>query len=219
MIRLEREPAPEVLARKSRQWTARFLDKRAASPSARPDSSKYAHALVRAALERMSHGKCFYCERKPQPSEPSHVDHYAEVTDAPGRAFAWDNLYLSCHGCNQAKRAQHTALADCIDPCDPHDDPAEHLTFDDEVIRPKHGSTRGRATIRKYALDRVPLSYERARALRELNRALIQIHRRRLAQGGRPLSPDEREILLSFAQPERPFSLMLRVALQGLQDV
>lgn len=213
MIRIDREPEPEHLANKKDEWLRKFLAKRSDNPSARPDSSKYAHPNIKRALERMSHGKCFYCELE---LDSGQVDHHVEVADEPKLAFTWENLYLSCARCNQAKRHKHTKLEDCVDPCAPDSRPDEHLTFDDDVIRPRAGSPCGRATIGKYALDRIELDYERARALRELERARSVIDRRRIASGGRPITDDERELLLSFGQPERPFSLMLKIALRHL---
>jgi uncharacterized protein (TIGR02646 family) len=215
MIPIEREREPDVLAAKNSEWLTKFLAKRGTKPDARPDSSKYAHAEVVTALRRMSHGKCFYCESKPH--DGAQVDHHVEVAEDPTRAFAWNNLYLSCGRCNQAKKAKHVRLVECVDPCALGSDPAQHLTFDDDLIRPRNDSARGRATIRKYALDDDLRNLQRSRALRELERARAAIQERRLAQGGRPLTADEWEILRSFAQPERPFALMLRVALRALE--
>lgn len=214
MIPIEREPEPQILAQKKVEWLDAFLAKRSTSPKTRPDPSKYAHPAIKDALRRMSHGKCFYCESKPD--DGTEVDHHVEVADEPSRAFTWENLYLSCHRCNQAKKTKHVALAECVDPCARGADPSAHLTFDDELIRPKNDSPRGRATIRKYKLDDPLLDLQRSRALRELERARARIQDRRVVQGGRPLTTDERELLMSFALPERPFSLMLRVALRAL---
>jgi uncharacterized protein (TIGR02646 family) len=214
VIPIVREPEPEILAQKKAEWLAAFLAKRGTNPRVRPDSSKYGHAGIRDALRRMSHGKCFYCEAKPD--EGTEVDHHVEVADDPARAFTWDNLYLACRRCNQAKKTKHVSIDTCVDPCDLGADPSAHLTFDDELIRPKSNSNQGRATIRKYALDALALSYQRSRALRELERACRALEKR-AAVSGRPLSDEEREILRSFGQPERPFTLMLRVALRALE--
>lgn len=215
MIPIERRPEPEKLQRSKEEWLARFLAKRSQDPKARPDSSKYAHDSIKSVLESMSHGKCFYCEAKPDSG--TEVDHHVEVADDPSLAFTWSNLYLCCRRCNQAKKgAKDIPVTECVDPCATGSDPAQHLTFDAENIRPRDGSTCGRSTIRKYKLDDIRLSYQRVRALRELDQARAKIQDNRLAQGGRPLTDDEREILQSFGEPHRPFSLMLRVALQAL---
>lgn len=103
MIPIEREPEPQILASKKTEWLAKFLARRAKDPKARPDSKKYAHSEVTGALRRMGHGKCFYCERKLE-TGAQHVDHHIEVFESPELAFTWDNLYLSCKDCNNAKR-------------------------------------------------------------------------------------------------------------------
>lgn len=221
MIPIEREPEPQILVQKKVEWLDAFLAKRSTNPKTRPDSSKYAHPGIKDALRRMSHGKCFYCESKPDDGNGTEVDHHIEVADEPSRTFTWENLYLSCRRCNQAKKTKHVALADCIDPCAQGVDPSAHLTYDNELIRPKNDSSRGRATIRKYKLDDPLLDLQRMRVLRQLERTRATIQDRRVAQGGppggRPLTVDERELLMSFAQPEHPFSLMLRVALRALE--
>ncbi len=214
MIRIEREPEPEILSKKKAEWLSKFRSKREANARERPDSSKYAHEDIKNALRRMSHGKCFYCEYRPD--DGGQVDHYIEVSEDASQAFDWDNLYLSCSQCNQAKKSTRAERSMCIDPCAPGVEPAEHLTFDDERIRPRNGSPQGRTTIRKYKLDGQLLDLRRSRALRELEKARARIQERQIAAGGRPITTDEREILLSFAQPERPFSAMLKVALTPL---
>jgi hypothetical protein len=169
VIAIERGPEPEILVQKKAEWLVAFLAKRAGNPRARPDPSKYGHPGIREALRRMSHGKCFYCESKPD--DGIEVDHHLEVANEPSHAFTWENLYLACRRCNQAKKTKHVVIDGCIDPC----------------------------------------------ALRELERACRVIAEKRATQGGRPLADEEREILRSFGQSERPFTLMLRVALQALE--
>jgi uncharacterized protein (TIGR02646 family) len=216
VIPIERRPEPEILKHKKAEWSVKFLAKRAENPKTRPDSSKYAHEDIVAVLRSMSHGKCYYCEAKPE--DGTEVDHHVEVADDPSHAFTWENLYLSCGRCNHAKRgSKDILLTDCVDPCAAGSDPAQHLTFDDEQIRPRDGSERGRSTIRKYKLADPLLDLQRSKALRKLEQARSKLQDLRLAQGGRRLTEDERELLMSFALPERPFSLMLRVALRALE--
>ena len=70
----------------------------------------YAHNEVKAALEKLFHDKCAYCERNIESMEVEHfrpAGRVAECKDHPGYywlAYDWNNLYLSCTPCNQRRR-------------------------------------------------------------------------------------------------------------------
>lgn len=70
----------------------------------------YGDANVRAALEKLFHDKCAYCEKW---IEGFDVEHFrpkgrvAERPDHPGYywlIYSWDNLYPSCPYCNQWRK-------------------------------------------------------------------------------------------------------------------
>lgn len=214
MRQLKRLACPEILASKTDEWTRRYQEKRSQNPKLRPDSRQYAHRDILDTLAAMSHKKCFYCEHLLDEDEYT-VDHHVEVSEASGKAFAWDNLYLCCRGC-QGKLAEATVpRADCLDPCDPRIDPADHLTFKHEVILPRNDSQRGRQTIRKHKLDRGDLELRR---IRQLKLFLIESNRikdRQIEQGRTHLTDDERALLRRFSAPEHPFSLMFRELLRA----
>ena len=172
MIRIRRLPEPAVLVEKAEGWKERFLERREASPKVRPSSGQYDHADVKDALRAMSHGKCFYCERKLSEDEET-VDHFVEIVEDPTLAFTWTNLYLCCDHC-QGKRTS-IPRDSALDPCgdDDEDDPADHLTFENDVIRPKDGSPIGRATIQRYKLDALWVTYRRAKQLQRLKHLVI----------------------------------------------
>lgn len=90
--------------------------------------------------------------------------------------------------------------------------------FDDEVVRPRRGSAAGRATIARYRLDRPSLDVARSRALTQFYKKLSEIEGARSGRGGGALTNDERELLLAFAQPERPFSLMFQPLVERFRD-
>lgn len=208
MIRLERTARPDILSRKAEGWTNAFVATRSVDPKHRPDSRQYAHREVREALRDMSRAKCFYCETQLAEADET-VDHFVEVADDDSLAFEWTNLYLCCGGC-QAKRTS-VPRDDALDPCGDIE-PYEHLTFDDELIRPLDGSTRGRATIRRYKLDRQDLDLRRMKQLQRLHKLVIELQA--LYADGLPDPQLER--LRAFTQPESPYSLMFRHALQQL---
>ena len=215
MRQLQRLARPAILTSKAGEWTQRYLEKRAQNTTLRPDSRQYAHREILDTLAAMSHRKCFYCEHLLDEDEYT-VDHYVEVSEVPDKAFAWDNLYLSCRGC-QGKLAEATVpRAECIDPCDAGIEPAEHLTFEHEVILPRNDSQRGRQTIRKHKLARGDLQLRRSRRLNLFNDTLIAIQRVQIQEGRQELTDDERALLRRFAEPEAPFSLMFRELLHAV---
>jgi hypothetical protein len=213
MIPIKRLEEPRILSAKKAEWTQTFLAERAAKPGKRPPSSQYAHKEILAVLQAMSFHKCFYCEQSTKQTKPE-VDHYIEVAESPERAFEWENLYCSCPECNDKIPNTTIAACDCLDPCDPDVRPAEHLTFDDELIRAREASPRGMATIRKYKLDRAELDLKRVRQLRYFDRALDEIRKRMITEGRRVMTEDEKGILRSLRQQDRPFSLMFAVYIE-----
>ncbi len=208
MIPLLRGEPPAVLAEKAAAWTAKYLERRAANPALRPPKEQYRHPEVLRELRRMSHRKCFYCERVLADSE-QEVDHHLEVAERPDLAFSWHNLYLSCEVCNQKLPNTRLPVAACVDPCDPTIRPGDHLAFVDERVEPRAGSRRGRDTIEKYDLARGELDLARARVLREFDRALTVILIQRAAAQRATLTDEEVALLRAWADPVRPFSKMI----------
>jgi hypothetical protein len=216
VIALQRLDEPDVLVRNKAQWTADYLEECAQDPNKRPSSKKYAHPKVRAALETMSHHKCFYCEQSTKQTK-AEVDHYIEVAEESKGAFEWKNLYLACWDCNHKKQPNRSIpVSDCLDPCDPNVRPCDHLAFDKEIIRSRDGSTTGRNTIKKYKLDREELDYKRIKALRSFDEILISILRQKEKEERKSMTADEEERLRSFGQPEHTFTLMFSCYLQKL---
>jgi uncharacterized protein (TIGR02646 family) len=214
MIRLERLPCPDILERKATEWSERFVERYEKGELKRPSSKQYAHREVLACLSAMSHRKCFYCETLLDEDEYT-VDHYTEVVRAPERAFDWVNLYLCCGGCQHSCKETTISHDECLNPCDPGVDPAEHLRFDDEVIGPRNNSHAGRQTIGKYRLGRGDLELRRARQLRRFYKRLDNIRQRQIRDKRQELEDAEKQLLLAFQQPERPYSLMFRDILAG----
>lgn len=215
MRQLRRLSCPEILTSKAEEWTRRYLEKRAQNGKLRPDSRQYAHADIVDTLAAMSHKKCFYCEHLLDEDEFT-VDHHVEVSEAPDKAFAWENLYLCCKGCQGKLKEATVPRAECLDPCDPGVDPADHLIFENDIILPRNDSQRGRQTISKYKLRRGDLNLRRSRRLNLFKDTFIAIQRIQLQQGRSQLAEEERALLKRFAAPEAPFSLMFRELVRGL---
>ena len=216
MISITRLPEPARLTKNKEKWLAAFLKKRETKPGSRPDSGQYGHPKIRNDLRAMSFDKCFYCEHKLAESE-DEVDHYIELAEKPELAFDWDNLYLSCSFCNSKKLFNTTLpVSDCLDPCDPSDNPADHLTFEGEYIVSRAGSSKGSATIQKYRLSRPGLDGRRREQLLRFRETLSELHESQIRDGGRPLTQPEEEVLASFKEPQHAFSLMFSTYLAKL---
>ncbi|MEC3862757.1 hypothetical protein VK792_15805 [Mesobacterium sp. TK19101] len=73
----------------------------------------YKHAEVKAALDRLFHGKCAYCESFYSAQAPVDVEHFRPkgavegASDHPGYwwlGMVWENLLPSCIDCNRRRR-------------------------------------------------------------------------------------------------------------------
>ncbi len=217
MISIKRLAEPKVLQKNGTKWRGKFIE----SEKKRPPSSQYAHEEIKNTLDAMSFNKCFYCECKlgEGKDDRSEVDHHIEVAEKPKLAFEWTNLYLACHGCNSKKlNDSQISVSECLDPCDPAVNPADHLTFEKECICSLDNSEKGQNTIRKYRLDRQELDYLRGRSLQRFYDDLIRIQKLQIKDGGRPLTDKEKSILNSFKQRDHAFSLMFSVYLKNLSQ-
>ncbi len=102
-------------------------------------------------------------------------------------------------------------VTDCVDPCDPATDPADHLKFDAEFI--SFRTPRGQETIKKYRLKRPMLDSERRRMLQRFDWELLEIGK---TKAWTAMDTVERERLLRYRQADSPFSLMFRAYLDKL---
>jgi hypothetical protein len=208
MIHVRRLGEPAIFTEKKAEWQAKYDERRAANPKARPEQKQYAHRQVVETLEVMSHRKCFYCEGEGKMT----VDHYIEVAERGDLAFTWENLYLACDGCQAKVPNTSIPVIDCVDPCDPATDPADHLKFEAEFI--SFRTPRGEQTIKKYRLKRELLVSERRRMLQRFNAELIKIGE---TGGWRTMSPVNRQRLVRYRRQDSPFSLMFGAYLDELQ--
>ncbi len=131
MIRVVREPKPEVLVSKCAGWTEKLLRATTKKEVASAES-KYRHPKIKEALIRMFHGKCAYCESKITHIDFGHIEHYRPKSRFKNQTFEWDNLLLACGVCNSTKYKgdkfpEASEGGPPINPCD--DDPREHFDF------------------------------------------------------------------------------------------
>ncbi|MEH6306183.1 hypothetical protein RYH73_11050 [Olivibacter sp. CPCC 100613] len=201
MRHLQRLGKPQILVDKEVQWTEKFIE----SNKDRPNSKQYGHNVIKETLCNISHNKCFYSEVKFAGPTEAQVDHYIEVSEDKTKAFEWENLYLS-HKESNIGKPSNIALpnSSCLDPFLDEDTTIEaNLHFEDEQIFSL--SERGLNTIKKYKLNKPIYDTMRTAELKKFNKIIYEI-----ALQNRELNDELRDILTSFAMPDRPFSLMFK---------
>ena len=164
------------------------------------DAYGVSRTVVREALRQLFNHKCAYCENRLESNVAFDIEHFRpkqRCVDEQGNLFPvhywwlaldWNNLYLSCRGCNSAKknrfpvdgeRADPRARENNIealfqqeqplllDPCRADDDPESHFVYveDGQITS---DTRRGRATIETCALNRRTLVDARKQRLDEL---------------------------------------------------
>ncbi|MEN3230238.1 hypothetical protein PUR21_21785 [Methylorubrum rhodesianum] len=200
--------------------------------------SVYAHKTVRDALERIQHGKCCYCEAKPEkPYAHLHVDHWrpksctrqdrAAEESWPGYywlAYTWDNLLLGCHFCNSANKGDLFPLVDPAERAlDHHTDIAGERPLllkpdgpEDPAAHigyheevPVGLTPEGRATIAVLGLDRTEHA-PRLDLLNRLKRSRDVVHRYHgdTSPAGLEFVARARGVLERAVRPDAPFSAM-----------
>jgi hypothetical protein len=130
-------------------------------------------------------------------------------------AYEWNNLNLSCDNCNNKLNHKDISIHDALNPCINSDiEIQEHLTYEKELIEAKNNSPIGLKTIQKYRLDKEILDSRRLKQLSYFQDTLIEIQQRRINDGGRELSKDEKDLIYSFARKDKPYSLMFKLLLE-----
>src|SRR5579862_5891024 len=102
MIRLRRGPPPQPLVRHGAKWAARWLAIHRGEKTGDWATPK-AKRLLGDELQRLTHGKCAFCESLLGVTSYLEVEHYTPKTVDPAHVFAWDNLFPVCRYCNGAK--------------------------------------------------------------------------------------------------------------------
>lgn len=211
MRHIERLPIPLILANKHDEWQAKYEERLAVNPKARPDSSKYGHNDIRERLNSCSFNKCFYCESKLK-GTLKEIDHYIEVSIDHSKAYDWDNLYLSCSNCNDKFDHNAIPVTEALNPCvDSDEEIQRHITFEKECICSQPGSEKGLKTIQKFKLDSEVLDLRRSRWLNKLATKAIDIDNDMKADNRTIPTEEEKNAIRLFMQKDQPYSLMCEI--------
>lgn len=210
MRNLHRLPKPYILTNKENEWLQKLYD----SGKNRPDSTKYGNRNIRLQLNTISHYKCYYCESILK-NVPSEIDHFIEVSIDLGKSYEWENLYLACDNCNNKIDHNTINVNTVLNPfVDSDVEIQTHITFEDEFIRIKNNSDKGRRTIEKFRLSSPLLDHKRVSQLKNFYKVITEINKKQIADAGRGLTEDEKELIISFSNIDRPYSLMFKILLE-----
>jgi hypothetical protein len=98
------------------------------------------------------------------------VEHILPKSRFPHLVVNWENLTIACQICNTEKGDYYNNEVPLLNPY--VDDPADHLVFLGPIIRAKVDNLRGRRTVDRLKLQRVPLFLERAKRIDLINRLI-----------------------------------------------
>lgn len=174
MIRVQRTPKPAVLVKNGQQWTAAI---KAAATKALKDKAiaRYRHEKIKAALSKMFHGKCAFCESYIENVDYGDIEHFKPKSKFPQLAVTWENLLLSCKKCNGAGQKGDawpaaTEGGPLINPCEEDPELFFEFIFDEAtkiaLVKPKNN--RGETSEAIYGLNKHTLLKDRNTHVRKL---------------------------------------------------
>jgi uncharacterized protein (TIGR02646 family) len=101
MIKVEKNflNIPSVLQKENREEA---FDNNVSLSRYADSKNRYKVGSVQSRLNKIYYLKCAYCEQKLLDA-PKHIEHYRPKNIYYWLAYSWDNLLLSCGGCNSSK--------------------------------------------------------------------------------------------------------------------
>ena len=248
MIRIERPAgAPKILqdsGEREERIVCESYDLRADEYRSRTRTFEfkdhiYGHDSVRNTLLDAQHSKCCYCESRFRANYPGAVEHFrpkgavqqdqGQGREYPGYywlAYRWENLLVSCFGCNSTYKGALFPLSNpetrarshrddveaerpfLVDPAS--EEPRLHIRFRGSACEPL--TERGRKTIRVLGLYRRDLEEDRREWL-----AILNTHQLILRLGGTidgELVERARRFLENAIRPDAKYSSMARYLLE-----
>lgn len=170
MIKLSKQPEPQVLQLNGAQWLKVLQDKISAGElPTDAEKSHYRHPEIKTALKVETHGKCAYCESRLLHIAFGDVEHIAPKSLKLADTFRWDNLTLACDVCNTYKK-------DASNLVDPYtNEPEKFFKFLGPMVYalPEHG--RGVVTVKQLRLNRPDLLESRSKRLEAISNILLTI--------------------------------------------
>lgn len=174
MVKLSKEPKPQILIDNAETWTKEYLDciQRNVSPS-ETIAHRYNNSEIKSALEKETNGKCAYCESKIKHVEYGDIEHILPKNKKarPDLYVEWENLTIACEVCNRTNKG------DYYDPnlplINPYiDNPDDYLIILGPMISARESNQRGFITEKTLNLNRAELIERRTERLNSVNSLL-----------------------------------------------
>ena len=157
MIKLNKQPEPDLLSRNKTQWTKELMSYINRGQKA-PDhiKNRYNHSEIKTVLRTETNGgKCMYCESPIAVVASEHIEHYRPKAIYPHLTFEWNNLGLSCPKCNINKSDTFDENCTYINPY--IDLPNDHFVFSSTMVFHKPNDKRSQLTELQLDLNRSEL--------------------------------------------------------------
>lgn len=170
MIKLHKQPVPDVLAQNSIVWRGEFLDALESGTATDTQKFRYRHPDVKEALRTETHDKCAYCESKISHIHPGETDHILPSSRKPELYVEWENLTYVCSECNRRKSDYYSEAEPLVNPYS--DEPSNHLIFCGPLVLDR--DAKGYRTRRKIGLSRTALIERKQERIEQINSLVRQ---------------------------------------------
>ena len=170
MIKIKKNPKPQILVDHAQQWTIEYLD------ALKEDGTipthikyRYQNSEIKDALVNETFGKCAYCEGIIRHISFGDIEHILPKNKnaRPDLYVEWNNLTLSCEVCNRTNKNEYYNPSDpLINPIE--DDPDNFLIALGPFICYHPGNRKGERTINILKLNRPELIERRKERIEKL---------------------------------------------------
>lgn len=170
MIKLNKQPEPQILTNNGANWLKVLQDKLAAGEvPTEAEKSRYRHPEIKSVLKIETHGKCAYCESRLLHIAFGDVEHIAPKSLKLADTFRWSNLTLACDVCNTYKK-------DATNLVDPYtDEPTDYFKFLGPMVYAYPEQNKGVITSKQLRLNRPELIENRSKRLEAISSILLTI--------------------------------------------
>lgn len=122
MNKITRPEEPDFLAKNAQKWNDAFAENRAKKSTFTFQWATYkkerVNILLLPHLRHMTQGHCAFCDGYPFDMSTETIEHFRPKSVYPHLAYHWDNLFLACNICQDAKLEKFNPLL--IKPDEPH---------------------------------------------------------------------------------------------------